>query len=180
MENSKEEILGRLFIWHDAIHRANQSLKIAFRVKTTKEEMEDINSTSFPTYYECTQMYIIAVEYAIIAFSTIYNFGFEDSGKAAKNDSNFREAHLNLIIDNIISESSERDRYNELTTSILKSRNEMIGHSDGQAFDVDHRDSITLVKMTHHSWKELDLIYWQSKLEPLRIEILKYSSNFKS
>ncbi len=180
MENNNKEIQGRLFIWHDAVFRAKQSLEIAFRVEHTQNSLEDIESTTFPTYYECINIYRIAVEYAIVSFSTIYNTGFGDDGKAAKSDSNFREEHLDIIINNVIQEQSDLTKFNSLKTLILKSRNEMIGHSDGQAFEVDHGEKLTRMNMTNKSWKEIDLNYWLSKLEPLRIGILEYSRNFES
>jgi hypothetical protein len=76
----------------------------------------------------------------------------------------------------VFPDQSEIDRFFDFCKQILTARNKMIGHAAGEAFDIQHGTPISKMKSYRQAWEHIDLAYWVSFLERLRISILEYEN----
>ena len=147
---------------------------------STIQEFDKQYKRPFPITTECFAMHQACVELAIVYFAQILNIGYEDTGKVAKNTPEFRNEHLNAIASQIFSNQDEINRFFAFHEEIRSARNQMIGHADGQSFNVKHGFPVSSHKMSREAWKDIDFEYWSSFLEPFRIKILEYANEITS
>ncbi|MEP0547354.1 MAG: hypothetical protein ABJF88_10520 [Rhodothermales bacterium] len=133
----------------------------------------------FPTFIECYWIHQACISMAAIAFCQIFNSGYRDPGKVAANTKSFRKEHWDQILELVFYDEDEKVEFNDFCERLQSIRNSMLGHADGNAYDVEHGADITRLKTMEYDVYDLDLKYWMSFLEPLRISILKYSEGTK-
>lgn len=168
----------------DELDAYNKSLRDFVRGKPDHEEgllrlsivkeFDTQHPRVFPTWAECMLIHDACIELAIIYFSQVLNVGHADIGSAAKSDKPFRDQHLKAIASAVFPERSDFDRFFNLCDQILTARDKMIGHADGKAFGIQHGNTASTMKMYRQAWEHIDLEYWSSFLERLRIGILEY------
>lgn len=139
------------------------------------KEYKEIYPKRFPESLDYEFIYTALMEHAIVRFSTIFNAGFGESERVAKNDKNFRDLHLEKIINREFTKESELIKFRALIDSILNARNQMIGHSDGKSFVLEHGSVISKLKMTKTSWDGIDNEYFSEILMKFRLGISSYS-----
>lgn len=96
---------------------------------------------------------------AVVMYSQIYNIGYEDNGKVAKNTKEFVSHHMNEILKNVFGTDEEREKYEEFVEFLLTTRNRMLGHADGPAFEFSHGSPVTSFKLHTTTIGEIDLEY---------------------
>ena len=143
---------------------------------SVKKEFDAQHPRAFPTLIECMTIHDACIELAIVYFSQILNIGHADTGSAAKSDKIFRDQHLNAIASMVFPDQPDNDRFFDFCKQILTARNKMIGHADGEAFDIQHGTPISKMKSFRQAWEHIDLTYWASFLERLRVGILEYAN----
>jgi hypothetical protein len=168
----------------DELDAYNKSLRDFVRGKPDHEEgvlrlsvvkeYDAQNRRAFPTWVECMAIHGACIELALIYFSQVLNVGHADIGSAAKRDKPFRDQHLKAIASTVFSEKSDMDRFFNLFEQILAARDQMIGRADGKAFGIQHGNTVSTMKTYRQAWEHIDLEYWSSFLERLRIGILEY------
>ena len=128
----------------------------------------------FPESLDYEFIYKALMEHAIVRFASIFNTGYGDSEKVAKNDKTFIDLHLKNIINREFTTDSELIKFNVLADCIKNARNQMIGHSDGAFFKLEYGSVISKFKMTKTSWDEIDIEYFSDILMKFRIGISNY------
>lgn len=171
---------------HDELDAYNKSLRDFARGKPDHEEgvlklsvakeFDSQHPRAFPTWTECMTIHDACIELAIVYFSQILISGYQDTGSAAKSDKPFRDQHLNTIASMVFPDQSDIDRFFDFCEQVLTARNKMIGHADGEAFAIEHGTPVSKMKSYRQAWEHIDLKYWASFLERLRIGILEYAN----
>jgi hypothetical protein len=196
--NLKNELIGRLWLWANSVTKTEQLLELAFRAKIgsnqetqitemenhlkitkdfcKKEEYDSLHRI-YPTQVECLATYDVCVELAIVYFSQIFNWGEKREGEIAANIKSMKE-HFSLIIPKIFKTPEELRKFEELKTQIVKVRNEMIGHSDGNGFSVTHGKFVSVLSSTNN-WRHIDINFWYSFLDKMHSEMHNYSNKIK-
>jgi len=213
-ENSKKELIGRLWLWANSITRTQELLQLAFRAnigkhqESQKDEMDNYNKKlnefvkdqpdykpgtiiksqqiafdrtfhrAFPTFLECAGTYDACIELAIVYFCQIFNKGYGSIGEAAKNDKDFVYENFNAILERVFGTSEEFEKFERLKTNILTARDKMIGHSDAGSYSIQHGNQYSVMKSVR-SWRDIDIEFWNSFLEKMKIEIHNYSNRIK-
>lgn len=135
----------------------------------------------FPTWLECRHIYEACVSMAVISFCQVLSSGYPDPGKVSVNNKAFREEHWTKILDSAFSEAEEKNRFLIFCDRLKSIRDEMLGHADGNAYEVEHGHGIDVTrhKTITYDIYDLDLKYWTSFLEPLRLAIERYSTRLE-
>lgn len=133
------------------------------------------HSEEFPTFQDCLHTKNYSMMLAIVFFCQLFNQGFAQTGIAAANNKQFIDAHLGKILDKVFVTSTERMTFDQFCDQLKNARNTMIGHADANAFEIVHGDQLSTMKHYTKAIKGLDIEYWRSFLESLRLEIMRYS-----
>lgn len=134
---------------------------------------DSVYKKKFPALVECFSIHDACVELAIIYFCQILNPGNPDLGNASKNDKNFIDKYLNEIANKALT-VDEAEKFKTLCIDLKTARDKMLAHADAKEFNIQHGVSITSMKMYCQAWKNIDIKFWQSILDRLRISILEY------
>ncbi|BCI77695.1 hypothetical protein [Vibrio cholerae] len=159
MVHSTEEIKGRLFLWYFAVEQCCKLLDLH-----SKKPAVALGS------YSADEIKLVrdsSVEMAIIYFCQIVNNGNSDFERVAINNREFRQRYwrpwVNFAIDN-----SDAIHFDETVKLIKRARDQMLGHADGRAFEVEHVGPITVAKQYRQSWKDIDIEFWKNSMKNLR------------
>jgi hypothetical protein len=133
-----------------------------------------IQQKEFPAFTDCTCINDSLLMLAVVFFCQIFNIGHKSEGKAACNSKTFRNQHFSNILNKTFSNADDRDRFESFSAQLISARNEMIGHADGNAFNIFHGTPVTSMKHYTAAIKEIDVEYWTSILSPLRMAVLDY------
>ncbi|MGR6862762.1 hypothetical protein ACU5EH_22460 [Aliivibrio salmonicida] len=139
-------------------------------------EFGRLNPEPFPSITDCFQLKDSNTMLAVVMYCQIYMSGYLDEGTAASNNKPFREEHLEPILVEVFPSTEDREIYEAFVEKIVSARNKMLGHADAEAFEVKHGTPVSSHKLHVTAIKDIDLHYWQSFLEPLRVALLKYSN----
>jgi hypothetical protein len=174
----QENIVGQFKVDNDKFHEFRKTLP------DYKEETMNVNHFSmfnsiykkkFPELVECFSIHDACIELAIVYFCQIMNPGNSDPGNASRNDRSFIDMHLNKIASRALS-GEEMLKFNSLCVELKTARDKMLGHADAKAFNINHGEQVSSMKMHRQSWQEIDINFWREILEKLRISTLKYSN----
>lgn len=150
-----------------------------YRPGTMKNEhavaFSKIQPKEFGAYTDCYYIKESLLMLAVVFFCQIFNSGYKSKGKAAANNKEFVSKHINHILIDIFPLPEELDRFELLKKQLVTARDRMIGHADGDAFNIVHGTPITSMKSYSAGLKEIDVEYWISVVEPLRLAVLKYA-----
>ncbi|EGR1749469.1 hypothetical protein QX220_22250 [Vibrio vulnificus] len=158
MTQTLDEVRGRLFLWYCAIEKSYKLLEL--ESKTIDDSQNSFNSDDMKLIQSSS------VELAIIYFCQIVNKGNSDSNKVANNDRNFRQRYWRTWLD-FTFEKAELEHFNEMVKQIQFARDQMLGHADGRAFEVQHVGAMTVMKRHDQSWKEIDLVFWKQCMKKM-------------
>ena len=159
MDHSNEEIKGRLFLWYFAVEQCCKLLDlhtkkpVATPGSYNEDEIELVRDSS--------------VEMAIIYFCQIVNKGNSDSERVATNSREFRQQYWRPWV-NFAIDDSELSQFDETVELIKQARDQMLGHADGRAFEVEHVGPMTMVKQYRQAWKDIDIEFWKNSMKSLR------------
>lgn len=135
----------------------------------------------FPELVECFSIHDACVELAVIYFCQILNPGNSDPGNASKNDKAFIEKHLSEIAQRaLIDTAGEIEHFNKLCAELKTARDKMLGHADAKAFNIQHGEQISSMKLHRQAWQNIDINFWRNILERLRISTLKYCNELSA
>ncbi len=158
MVHSNEEIKGRLFLWYSAVEQCCKLLDLYSKEPTVA-----------PSLYSTEEIKLVrdsAIEMAIIYFCQIVNNGNSDSERVAINNREFRQRYwrpwVNFAIGN-----SDTSYFDETVELIKRARDQMLGHADGRAFEVEHVGPITMAKQHRQSWKDIDVEFWKNSMKKI-------------
>lgn len=170
----------------DNFHKAQAEFKSTIPKETdwrVARDMEIIFSQSytraFPTWEECIKIEDACIALAIVFFCQLLTSGNPAPGAAAKNDKNFLDIHLDAIIKRVFPNVSEQEKFSAFCEQLRYSRNKMLAHADGSAFQINHGSTVTSMKLRYVAWENIDIEYWLSFMDPLRLEILNYYNENK-
>ena len=134
------------------------------------------NPKEFPCFTDCLSIKYYLKMLSVIIFCQIINKGNSDKGNTAGNTKNFISTHLSEIENRIFLIQEDKNRFKYFKEQCKKSRDQMLGHADGSAFEVKHGPQVSSMKIIQSSIKEIDFEYMNSILEPLRVAILEYAN----
>lgn len=191
---TKNEIVGRLWLWAQAVSmtqillqqaaRAENGKHQTFQINERDQYIKDLNKFAaeqpdyrpgtilssqqnkfdaiyqrpFPTWMECFTLNEACIELAIVYFCQILNDGYESQGSSASNNKVFRESHLPRILDRVF-EAGDLDKFQTLKKQLTTARDKMIGHADGDSYNIFHGDPISTMKGPSSSWIDIDFIF---------------------
>lgn len=159
MVHSNEEIKGRLFLWYFAVEQCCKLLDLY------SKEIKVV-----PGSYSEDEIKLArdsSVEMAIIYFCQIVNNGNSDSERVAINNREFRQRYWRPWVDFAI-DNLDVSHFDETVELIKRARDQMLGHADGRAFEVEHVGAITMAKQFRQSWKDIDIEFWKNSMKNLR------------
>lgn len=159
MDYSNEEIKGRLFLWYSAVEQCCKLLDLYSKEPT-------VASGS----YNADEIKLVrdsSIEMAIIYFCQIVNNGNNDSERVAINNREFRQRYWRPWVHFAI-ENSDESRFDETVELLKRARDQMLGHADGRAFEVEHVGPITMAKQYRQSWKDIDIEFWKNTMKNLK------------
>lgn len=186
--DSINEIAGRLWIWETSLLKTKDLLNLAFRANLNKPQPE--LKDKFPTYIDSCAIYENSIELAIIYFCQIYTRGKPKSEIIAVNNPTFINEHLNKIINKVFDSDEKLKKYTILQKNILITRHKIIAHADGSSFNISHGPTFSVMKgkapfsigplmKDGEPTSHIDVEFWESFLEPLKIEIVNYTNALK-
>ena len=212
---TKNELVGRLWLWSQSISKTQHLLEMAFRTNIAKQdelriqehddyanrlnefskqefghkegktlpshrrESDELYPRPFPTWLECCAIHDAFAELAIVYFCQIFNSGRSQEGETAKNDENFRKEHLAKILAIVFPTIEEMANFESLKVSLLTVRDKVIGHSDGEAYNITHSSPVSIKKGPNISWRNIDFEFWYSSLEKFINATRNYSNCLK-
>lgn len=159
MEHSDEKIKGRLFLWYFAVEKCCSLLDLYSKYLIVA-----------PGLYNSDEIKLVrdsSVEMAVIYFCQIVSNGNSDSERVATNNRVFRQQYWRPWVKFAIDDSGT-SRFDETVELIKRARDQMLGHADGRAFEVDHVGPITMAKQYSQSWKDIDIEFWRNSMKNLR------------
>ncbi|MGC9491475.1 hypothetical protein [Vibrio genomosp. F10] len=159
MEHSNEEIKGRLCLWYFAVEQCCKLLDLYAREPVVA-----------PGSYNEGEIKLVrdsSIELAIIYFCQIVNNGNSDSECVASNSREFRQQYWRPWV-NFAIDDSEVSYFDETVELIKRARDQMLGHADGRAFEVEHVGPMTVAKQYRQSWKDIDIEFWTNATKSLR------------
>lgn len=128
----------------------------------------------FGAYIDCGDVKNYCRMLAIVFFCQIFNKGHSASGAVAANNDDFRKNYLNSVIDKVFNSQDEKQRFDDLCKLLRNARNEMIGHADGEKFEIKHPTATLPVRSANDfriALEGIDFSYWQSILEPMLLAL---------
>ena len=144
-----------------------------------REKFNEIYPRQFPTWSECIHVNEACIELAIVYFCQIFNEGFGQENSASQNNKSFRNEHLTIVLSKVFIDEESLNKFTKLRDIILTTRDKMIGHADADAYQISHGIPISTMKAPRQIWNEIDIDFWISFLEPLRIATYNYANEIK-
>lgn len=138
-----------------------------------------IQQKEFLAYTDCYCIKDALLMLAVVFFCQLFNIGYKSEGKAATNNKKFRDQHFTNILMIAFPRTDERNSFERFAEQLISARNGMIGHADGNAFNISHGTPITTMKGYTAAIEDIDVVYWASILGPLRIAVLQYAKQEK-
>ncbi len=140
------------------------------------QEFYALNQKEFPCFTDCTSITRYGHMLVVVLFCQILNKGNFDEGKVAGNTKHFIATHLNQLTGRLFSTKEDKEKFRKLQNQCLKARDQMLGHADGQAFNLEHGEAVSSMKMISSCIDDIDFEYLSDILEDFRLEILMYAN----
>ncbi len=135
----------------------------------------DTNPKEFPCFTDCISITKYGHMLVVVLFCQILNKGNFDEGTVAGNTKHFISTHLNEIVDRLFASKEEKKKFKNFQNQCLNARDQMLGHADGKAFNLNHGEAVSSMKMISSCTDDIDFDYFSNIIESFRIEILKYA-----
>lgn len=161
-------------LWQSSIIYSKRLLNISFKAERAFKNHLGDHDGVFPTYDELIEIRDANIALAIVWFCQILIDGNEKTGAVAKNTKKFRETHLPIIIERAFPSNSDKEKFSQLRTELIKARHNMLGHASGLAYNVIHHDGFSEFYSNNEAWKNINIDFWFHSLAPLQIEIQNY------
>jgi hypothetical protein len=146
------------------------------------QTLSEFERQVYPSLNDCIQINSVCRMLVVVFFCQIFNRGDAEEGKVAANERTWK-THLEPILAQVFTEPDKRERFNELRKICLKARNEMIGHADGKAFNIEHQNigsvQVSSLAMFDTMTDNIDYDFMRDFLRPLRIAIIDYADKMK-
>jgi isopenicillin N synthase-like dioxygenase len=153
--------------------RTQPDYKEGTLTSTQQIKFDSIYPRPFPTFSECRATQDASVKLAIIYFCQVLTSGEGQLNVAADNSKAFKEEHWPKVLSKWSGNNVDlEEKFSSLCAQLRIVRNEALGHAQADFFNIIHGDPITT--MSFSSWQHIDIKYWHSCLENLRIAVLQY------
>ncbi len=140
-------------------------------------EFSELYYRGYPALTDCNLMQNYLRMLAVVLFCQMLNMGKHDPGRASGNTKNFVTTNIEQILNTVFSSNSELEEFYRFRDACLTARNEMIGHADGAAFQIDHGTPVSKMKMISASVEGIDFSYMERVVKPLNRAVLEYAEH---
>lgn len=169
----KAEIVGRLWLWQNVVEEIIQLLGMADRAHAYSKSPEArarattvtygtpfaINP-AFPTWTEALRIRTALIGLAVVYFGQIFKDGNKDEGKVARNLS----PTLKKLRTGMLRQIGEQDLGTKVVSDFLEElktlRDRTLAHAEGEAFEVEHGDTISKMRMMGYGLEDVDIALW--------------------
>lgn len=212
---TKNELVGRLWLWSQSFSNTRHLLEMVFRanigiqdelrlkeqdtyisklnefakhqsgykegqtLQSHQRKFDELYPRTFPTWLECWAIHDAFVELAIVYFCQVFNSGSCREGQSAKSDKSFRNEHLTKILATVFPTNEEMVKFEFLKNSVVTARDKVIGHSDGEAYNITHSSPVSTYRGPNISWRDIDFEFWYASLEKFITATRNYSNYLK-
>jgi hypothetical protein len=136
----------------------------------------EILPKAYPAFTDCYQIRNYGHMLAVVLFCQTLNKGNRHEGIVAGNTKHFISTHLDEILKSLFQTETEIEEFYQLQDVCLTARDQMIGHADGAAFQMEHGYPVSRMKLIHTAVEPVNFEYMGHILEPLRIAIIEYAN----
>lgn len=140
-------------------------------------EFSELHPKEYPAYTDCIPIQNYLRILAVVLFCQVLNKGNYDPGRASKNTKNFVTIHIKQILNNVFSSDSKLEEFHRFCGACLTARDQMIGHADGAAFQIEHGIPFSKMKMISASVEGIDFSYMERVVKPLNRAVLEYAEH---
>ncbi|PKM11170.1 MAG: hypothetical protein CVV13_10175 [Gammaproteobacteria bacterium HGW-Gammaproteobacteria-3] len=130
-------------------------------------EFNAIRPLPFPTFSDLFVPASGIKMLLVVLFSQILISGNAESGGVAANKNAFVQEHLAKIVNESLGQAAWPEFW-AFCNSCRFARDKMIGHADGQVFNVVQGETVTSCRGLHAAVKEIDFAYMHSVVERIR------------
>jgi hypothetical protein len=135
----------------------------------------ELHPPEYPDFGDCHHIEEYCRMLAVVLFCQILNNGNGAEGRVAGNTPSFRATHLEQILSSVFTTDDERNKFNALCEACLDARNRMIGHADGEAFNLTHGDPVSTMLGISSSVRSIDFGFMEQILQPLNYAVLDHA-----
>lgn len=130
-EHNKPNIVGRLHLYEFQLIKTREYIDTAFEVKKQRNLLKIGVDINLRWHFQVASEALF--KSAIVSLASLYNSGYEDNGKIAKNDKKFRSKYLEIFVQKALSDVDEYEKYLDIVGKVNYLRDKMIGHGDGDS-----------------------------------------------
>ncbi|MBU6995865.1 hypothetical protein [Ferrovum myxofaciens] len=135
----------------------------------------EISPSAYPASSDCFHIRNYGQMLAVVLFCQTLNKGNRHDGTVAGNTKIFISTHLDEIVRSLFQTEAEREEFYRLRDVCLVARDQMIGHADGAAFQLEHGYPVSRMNSLHTAVTLVDFEYMGRIMEPLRLAIMDYA-----
>lgn len=84
---------------------------------------------------------------------------------------------IKQILNTVFMGDSELEEFHRFRDVCLTARDQMIGHADGAAFQIEHGTPVSKMKMISAAVEGIDFLYMERVVKPLNRAVLEYAEH---
>lgn len=140
-------------------------------------EFTELHPKEYPAFTDCISIQNYLRMLAVVLFCQMLNRGNYDPGRASGNTKHFVETHIEQIRNSVFSSDSAKEEFRRFCGACLTARDQMIGHADGAAFQIEHGTPVSKMKMVSASIERIDFSYMERVVKPLNRAVLEHAEH---
>lgn len=137
-------------------------------------EFQKLHQMEFPAFTDCFQIVNYCQMLAVVFFCQLFNSGYAEEGKVAGNTTSFIQTHFNVIVTMVFPLQHSRNEFFSFRDKCVNARNKMLGHAQGEAFNVTHGNPISTMRSHESAIRNIDFDYMRSIVGPMSDAVITY------